>query len=363
MRKKGFTLIELLVVIAIIALLMGILMPALARVRLIAYRMVCGSNLSGIGKAIMLYAGDAKDDYPLPGIKRPALLAQKGSIQDWSDGGAKGAAVGGVYGSKACSGAVCGEATIGSLFYLLVRYEDVAVKNFNCKGDVGVKTFKITDYTSTPVISDFAKAWDFGRKPGIYNSYSYNMPYNVSSTCNGYRASANSKSDCPLAADRNPTWDRNESGSSSAHKGWLLGGSTPGGTKGPDAPSDAVTPYDAWDTTDSSNPYYTDPAYLYNAFAHQREGQNVLFNDGHVGFESTANVGTNDDNIYQRWPTGYSSLTDEQEKKKAKEVGGNFPEYPSTPPTTYNSEDDVTRGGDDDALLISESQDSGADPT
>ena len=67
MKKKGFTLVELLVVIAIIALLMGILMPALARVRQLAFRMICGTNLSGIGKAMLLYSNDYQDELPRAG--------------------------------------------------------------------------------------------------------------------------------------------------------------------------------------------------------------------------------------------------------------------------------------------------------
>src|SRR5512139_3872229 len=67
MRRKGFTLVELLVVIAIIALLMGILMPALSRVRQLAFRLTCGTNLSGIGKAMLVYANDYEDELPKAG--------------------------------------------------------------------------------------------------------------------------------------------------------------------------------------------------------------------------------------------------------------------------------------------------------
>jgi len=67
MKKKGFTLIELLVVIAIIAMLMAILMPALSKVKKIAQRVVCGTNLKGLGTAQTVYANDYDDDYVVQG--------------------------------------------------------------------------------------------------------------------------------------------------------------------------------------------------------------------------------------------------------------------------------------------------------
>ena len=60
-HRRGFTLIELLVVIAIIAVLMGILMPALSRARESAKRTVCSNNLRGLTLAWTMYAGDNED--------------------------------------------------------------------------------------------------------------------------------------------------------------------------------------------------------------------------------------------------------------------------------------------------------------
>jgi len=96
LKSRGFTLIELLVVISIIALLVGILLPALGAARRSAQSAVCLNNVRQLGIALGVHAADNNGKFPTfnvntpapPGFKLDAMWAYDFSESmgvDWDD--------------------------------------------------------------------------------------------------------------------------------------------------------------------------------------------------------------------------------------------------------------------------------------
>ncbi len=255
---RGFAIAGIVVpvvAIPIIALLMGILMPALARTRKIAFRMVCGTNLSGIGKAMLIYSNDYDDELPRSGGRSTVW---GGRIPDWQAANRFNA-----YGLTADGSG--GTGSISSCFYLLVKYAEVTPMSFICKGDPGVTEFRPAEEGTGG--RELIDLWDFGSEPSKHCSYSYHQPFNM------YHLTTASEPGLAVAADRNP---------------WI------------NAPS-----YSAKQFPGSFNPDGgTEAVKAGNAVQHQEDGQNVLFLDMHVGFEKQSFCGINDDNIYTYWDGG-----------------------------------------------------------
>jgi prepilin-type N-terminal cleavage/methylation domain-containing protein len=263
MKRKCFTLVELLVVIAIIALLMGILVPALARARALAHRMVCGSNLAGIGKAMILYAHENKEEFPRAG----------GPDADWATLGRLSAAwkkpnttAAKVFGTNPP------KATITSCLWLLVRGRGTGkdayatTKQFVCKGDRDVIVFGLSKMVKMGRPPSIFDCWDFGGDKGLYPgdcvSYSYHMPFSMDefrpnrnpSDLINFCIDETSSEANPVCADRNPYLDLNVN----------------------------IDPLEKGG----------------NGALHNWDGQNVLFKDLHANFQSDPCVGIGNDNIY-----------------------------------------------------------------
>jgi prepilin-type N-terminal cleavage/methylation domain-containing protein len=327
MRRKGFTLVELLVVIGIIAVLLGLLLPALNAVRRAAQKVLCGTNLSGLGRAIMLYANDHNQDYPRAGIAGNCKWGLTGEIRDYDAQDGKQYSPSGV--------------TITSSLFLLVKYADVSPKQFVCKGDVGTKEFKLSDAGEnlSKDVKDITYVWDFGDIgdtalfPGRYNSYAFHDPYEYNDeSYEGYPLGSYSSPSCPLMADRNPYLDKNA-------EGYIDG---KGGEKKPE-----------WGGADTSATpaipdHYLDDDLTGNAAAHQRDGQNVLFNDAHVRFEDFPNVGLARDNIWKYWPDP-ENPPDVGEDRELGEVP-----YKGFSGSSKDADGQGGSAGEGDAFLVSE---------
>ena len=95
MKKHPFSLTELLVVISIIAILAGLMLPALNRSRVSALATACSSNLKQVGASFTLFANDNEDKLPpadfggtlgTPGTQstsEEALLQSTGATRPW----------------------------------------------------------------------------------------------------------------------------------------------------------------------------------------------------------------------------------------------------------------------------------------
>lgn len=254
-RFRAFTLIELLVVIAIIALLISILLPSLSRARELSKRLVCASNLKGIGTSAKIYANDNSESWMAPPFDEDLVYdpgidyLNEGEPQSDEDPGAVG------YfrweQSKSRDGNTSGSSAVSTTraFWMLVRSGDVTVSQFVCpsSGDTP------DDTENLPLYYDFTSISNI--------SYGYQVPFGPRET--KPREGADNR--MVLAADRGP---------------WYAAGD-------PSLMSSGLTtdhPPRDWARLNSTN--------------HSQEGQNALFADGHVDFKRTPAIGIDGDNIY-----------------------------------------------------------------
>ncbi len=236
---------------------MAILMPALARTRQLAFRMTCGTNLSGIGKAMILYANDFDGELPRAGGRSTEWAA---STPNWAGADRRRA-------FDLAMGDSAGRASASASLYLLVKYAQVTPKSFLCKSDVGATEFTLYDRTDIPSGFELTDAWDFGPSSESFRhcSYAYHMPYGV------FALTASNDPGMAVAADRNP---------------WI------------DAESGVAAEFSYFEPDISPFNGATNQAKNGNAIAHQLDGQNVLFLDSHVEFVKRAFCGLDYDNIY-----------------------------------------------------------------
>jgi hypothetical protein len=246
----GFAAIGLVIppVLFFILALIGIV-PMAAKIHPV---MVCGTNLSALGKAMLVYSKDYDDTLPSAGGPNGRWVARS---PWWAAENRHDA-----YGLEDPN-ATDGRASVSASLYLLVKYAEAAPKLFVCKEDFGTTEFKSIDYSLDE--KKLIDLWDFGPNPPRHCSYSYHVPYG------GYVLTNECDPRLAVMADRNP---------------WI------------DSPFSKARDFQVFDTDDNKEAIKSG-----NSITHEPYGQNVLFLDIHVSRERRYFCGLNEDNIYTYW--------------------------------------------------------------
>jgi type II secretory pathway pseudopilin PulG len=278
--RVAFTLVELLVVIGIIAVLIGVLLPVLGRVRESGNRVKCGSNLRSIGQLLTAYASQYKGSYPRTfyDAKMPPTpmtftdaVPPKGVPYE-----PRGATVSDPFVAPTIT---VGPNNVPAALFLLIRTQGITAERVKDPGDttrekIGANYTAVAPETficpsSEAVRDPFGGGANSGNARLRSNfsqlptnlSYSYANPYpNPANKL--YRLSNEVVSDFVVAADYNPG---------------------------------KLGIYDVSAVTEASASVEMRKG---NSANHKGAGQNVLYGDGRVSFESTPFCGKSRDNIY-----------------------------------------------------------------
>jgi prepilin-type processing-associated H-X9-DG protein len=255
-RIRAFPLNALLVVIAIIALLISILLPSLSRARELSKRLVCQSNIKGIGTSAKIYANDNNERWMIPPFSRDLDLPGTERVDYF--GGNTPVGYERDEPSYSRDPGASTQLSVTRAFWMLVRSGDVTPKQFICpsSGDNEDPTENIDFY------------YDFTEIENI--SYGYLVPFGPRDT--QPREGVDNR--LVMAADRGPFYLRQDD-------------------------PDWESPETGVDLTIDDSPKNWRQ---YNSGNHggsnNGEGQNCLFADGHAAFHRTPIVGLDHDNIY-----------------------------------------------------------------
>ncbi|MEK6675297.1 MAG: hypothetical protein AABZ47_06530, partial [Planctomycetota bacterium] len=271
-----------LVVIAIIALLISILLPSLSRARELSKRLVCASNVKGIGTSAKIYANENAERWPVPAF-RNGFIDGEGIEFTKADNGRMGS---GQIGYKRLeqttsetpmipnAGSV--EVSVTRAYWMLVRSGDITTTQFICPSS-GAEI----------ATGDIEEFYDFDDTKNI--SYGYQVPFGPRDT----RPREGMDNRQVIAADRGPFYLSST-------------GDPPFKTAGQNGTDIGLQdPPKNWRAFNSQN----------HGGGGAGEGQNCLFADGHATFARLPAVGIDNDNIYTKidgtaaWvPQGYNRI-------------------------------------------------------